>query len=133
MFVVAAGLFATRSAAAKNPVPSPPPQYRDQAGDVNKLSISEALGLVPPILMKKRLDFDDGGTSGYVCGDSKGTEFAFCMDRRLINKPPYPFFWHATHPEQAGAIPVKVGSELDASIIELLHSLGEPTGLKKRR
>jgi len=103
-----------------------------EAKDPNGQSVYSVLDLVPPVKLDNRVDYDDGGTKGYLCTDSKGKAFKFCMDKRLATQPPYPFYLNATHPKQTNAVPVKVGSKLDSSIIELLHSLGEQTDLKPR-
>ncbi|OGP55797.1 MAG: hypothetical protein A2Y65_01740 [Deltaproteobacteria bacterium RBG_13_52_11] len=90
----------------------------------------ETITLYPPFEVKSAVMYRDGGTIAIVIKDGKGTSFPFCLDGRVKRPSKLRYVYvGATHPDDAGAKQVPLGSAAEKSILMILKSakIGEST------
>jgi len=89
----------------------------------------KSIPLYPPFEITRTMMFRDGGTIAIVIEDAMGSSLPFCLDGRIKRPSKIRHVYvGATHPSDAKAKQVPIGSETEKSILKILQSakIGEP-------
>lgn len=89
----------------------------------------KSIQLYSPFEITRAMMFRDGGTIAIVIEDAMGSSLPFCLDGR-IKRPSkiHHLYIGATHPSDAKAKQVPIGSAAEKAILKILQSakIGEP-------
>jgi len=90
----------------------------------------KSIQLYPPFEITRTMMFRDGGTIAIVIEDAMESSLPFCLDGRIKRPSKIRHVYvGATHPSDAKAKQVPIGSETEKSILKILQSakIGEST------
>jgi len=95
--------------------------YGEQANIIEITFSGKTVKLYSPITIENVLSYYDGGTTGFITKDSKGTKFSFCLDGRMHQPNPRHIFIGSNYPTGPVAVEVPIGGAQEKIILKILE------------